>query len=87
MRLLKLMVYGLLGYMIYEMVQGMRSGAGMMNAGSDQGGRRRDSRGRFMPTEESSGQNMTGPGEGREEEVADAYTGTRTRHRVGRGVV
>jgi hypothetical protein len=96
MRLLKLAIYGLLGYLIYELVQGMSAGApAAMQRGG--GGQPRQARGQSgmssgsrrgggAPQRYAQAQNMTGPGEGRVEEAADTY-GTSVPHRVGRGVV
>jgi hypothetical protein len=86
-KLIKLCVYMLLGYAIYEMYQGMVAGsqsssggsAGGSMGGSAGGGRRsgraRDSRGQF-----------TGAGGGQRTETQDA-SGMSASHTVGRGVV
>jgi hypothetical protein len=82
MRLLKLMVYSILGFVIYELVQGMRGGD-FEGAGSGSRGGPRGNRGQ---QEETGGLNLTGPGEGTDVEVADV-SGTTHRQTVGRGVV
>lgn len=82
-RLIKLAMYALVGYVLYELYQGMSGeparggmrGSGARNAGSF--GRR---------DEFSSGQNVTGGGQGRRIETLDSDGGS-VPHRVGRGVV
>ena len=87
-RLIKLAIYVGIGYMLYEMFQGMsfetpaqaRSGA---NRG---GGQRRMSAGGSR----SNPQNMTGPGRGRRVQLSDEETsegGANRSATVGRGVV
>jgi hypothetical protein len=81
-RLIKLAMYALVGYALYELYQGMtmprsqrggRSGAfgGGVSSSGDVGTR---------------GQNITGAGEGRTEDTLDSDGGS-VRHRVGRGVI
>jgi hypothetical protein len=84
-RLLKLMAYALFGYAIYEFFRGM-SNAGGGPAGSEFGESiRRMGREARESFGQMSGQQMSGPAEGREEATLDADGGS-VRHRVGRGV-
>ena len=86
-KLIKLAIYGFLGYTIYQMYQGMAHGGGSgiggemgrsMGQGSGNGG------GNFGRRQESG--NLTGPGEGMSESSLEP-TGMSTSHRVGRGVI
>ena len=81
-RLLKLMAFALFGYAVYEFFRGMSDAGG--------GGGMGRGMGRSMGQESfglSPGQGqLTGSGEGREEETLNTDGGS-VRHRVGRGVV
>jgi hypothetical protein len=74
-KLIKLAFYALIGYVLYELYQGMKQqpgGGGFASRSfGEEGGRR--------------GQ-LTGPGRGTEDVTSDE-TGTEMRHTVGRGVV
>jgi len=77
-RLLKLMAFALFGYAVYEFFRGMTDtggGGGIGGAAREMG----------REAAESFGQ-MTGAGEGREENTLDTDGGS-VRHRVGRGVI
>jgi hypothetical protein len=79
-RLLKLAVYAAIGYMIYELYQGMQAEGG----GGGGSARRGQSGGSFRGA--GARQNVTGPGEGMSTDVGDVTGATRT-ETVGRGVV
>jgi len=84
-RLIKLAMYALVGYVLYELYQGMTQEQG----GGGGGLRSRDSRGRFRSElADDTGRmgTLTGPGRGRSESAAD-IGGGEMRHTVGRGVV
>ena len=90
-RLMKLAIYGLLGYAIYEFVRGLMQGesiaqaAGMsgMQPGQGQGGSRELNR---ALDEGASRMNMTGPARG-ERVMSEEPSGTSVPHAVGRGVI
>lgn len=79
-RLMKLMAFALFGYAVYEFFRGMSESGGGGGGGFGQAMR---SVGR--EASESFGQ-ISGAGEGREEETLNTDGGS-VRHRVGRGVV
>src|SRR5436305_1501583 len=79
MRLLRLMAYSLLAVAIYEFIQGIYQEP--LIEQQPRRGRQKRGGGR-RPV----GQNISGPGEGQDVEVAGAG-GTRERQRVGRGIV
>jgi hypothetical protein len=82
-RLLKLMAFALFGYAIYEFFRGMSEPAG----GTGRGMGRSMGQGMSEAFGLSPGQGqLTGSGEGREEETLNTDGGS-VRHRVGRGVV
>ena len=83
MRLLKLMAYALLGYVLYEFFRGLTS-AEQAEAGiGGQGGSREMKRG----VESDAGRmNMTGPARGAQVQTEEPG-GTSVPHTVGRGVV
>jgi hypothetical protein len=82
-RLIKLAMYALVGYAIYELYQGMSTGhSGGGQRG--QGGRGGDL-GRALRSAGGRMQTLTGGGEGQEESTFDD-SGTSATHRVGRGV-
>jgi hypothetical protein len=89
MRLLKLIAYCIIGYVLYEFYQGLTAegaGRGRGNAGGGGGGGGRSEAESFQGRR-TRGQRMTGPsGEGMPVRTEDAV-GTGTTHRVGRGVV
>lgn len=87
-KLIKLAIYGFLGYTIYQMYQGMAHGTGSgiggeMGRSMGQGGGGAAG-GNFGRRQEAG--NLTGPGEGMRESSLEA-TGMSSSHRVGRGVV
>ena len=86
-RLIKLAIYGLLGYAIYEFVRGMTQGeAAGQGAG---GGQATGSGSRPANDALDSGTgraNLTGPGVGQEVRTVEP-SGESVTHRVGRGVV
>ena len=82
MRLLKLVILGGLGYMLYKMFSDMPPMESMQRGG----GRSRGRRGAMDLGSTPQGPQMTGPGVGEPVEAYDP-TGASTTHRVGRGVV
>ena len=93
-RLIKLAIYGLLGYAIYEFIRGLTSAeGGAQAAGAGQGqqpqrqGGGGGSRELNRALDENAGRtNMTGPGIGEAVTTAEP-SGESVTHRVGRGVV
>jgi hypothetical protein len=88
-RLIKLAIYGLLGYAIYEFVRGMTQGSGASQAMSmggqqGQGGGSRDLN-RAL-NDDPGRSNMTGPARG-ERVMSQEPSGESVPHMVGRGVV
>jgi hypothetical protein len=84
MGLLKLLAYCLVGFVVYEFIQGMmEDNSGGQNGG---GGRARSDLDRAMEEDPGRMQNMTGPGRGTRVETHDA-AGMSSPHLVGRGVV
>jgi hypothetical protein len=88
MRLIKLLAYFSLGYLIYEFYLGLSN---MPDASGGGGGRRRQRSGsrdlhRAMNQETGRMQNLTGGGRGETVSVEDSQGG-RSKQRVGRGVV
>src|SRR3954469_22020127 len=98
MRLFKLLAYCILGYVLYEIYQGIKGveaqqsmagggGGGRQGRG---GGRQRDERGRFAGggggAEAARNNALMNPGQGERTETLDSDGGS-TSHRVGRGVV
>lgn len=81
-RLLKLMAFALFGYAVYEFFRGMSEGGG--GGGRGGGGFGESMRAMGREAAESFGQ-MTGGGEGREEQTLNTDGGS-VPHRVGRGV-
>ena len=80
MRLLKLIAYCVIGYVLYEFYQGLTAESG----GRGGGGR---SEGESFQGRRTRGQRITGPsGEGMPVRTEDA-AGSGGAHRVGRGVV
>ncbi len=79
-RLIKLAMYAMIGYVLYELYQGMTKQQGQLGGG---GGSRS---GGSFGNEDSSFAGLTGGGEGRIATAADT-TGGEMRHRVGRGVI
>jgi hypothetical protein len=85
-KLIKLAIYGFLGYTIYQMYQGMAHGGGS-GIGGEMGrsmGRGAGSGGNFGRN--PSAGNLTGAGEGMSESSLEP-TGMSSNHRVGRGVI
>lgn len=86
-RLIKLAIYGLLGYAIYEFVRGMTQGQGAnhgMGEQQKQGGGSGDLN-RAL-NDDPGRSNMTGPARG-ERVTSQEPTGESVPHMVGRGVV
>jgi hypothetical protein len=80
-RLIKLAVYALLGYAIYEIY------LGMTGEGSSSGGRRSRDLDRALNRDDEGRMGaLTGPGVGHEERTLD-LNGTSIPHQVGRGVI
>jgi hypothetical protein len=89
MRLLKLIAYCIIGYVLYEFYQGLTSEGGRGGGGRRTGGRGRGERSEAESSRgrRTRGQRMTGPsGQGMPVRTEDA-AGTAETHRVGRGVV
>ena len=86
-RLLKLLAWVALGYVAYELYQGMSEGAGAQGGGG-QRGRGRGERDLGRALNEGSGRmgTLTGPGRGTTIGTED-FQGGRSTHVVGRGVV
>ena len=80
-RLIKLAMYGLVGYMLYELYQGLSTGGGRFSGPVNT---RRDLN---RATNQTTGrmQTLTGEGVGRNEATLDG-SGTSATHAVGRGV-
>ena len=81
-RLMKLAIYGLLGWAIYELYQGMIQGT---TGGSSSGGGSSRTLRRAL-NEDTGRMNMTSGGEGTTAETSD-FDGGSMRHSVGRGVI
>jgi hypothetical protein len=89
LRLIKLAIYGLLGYAIYEFVRGMSQRQGIAGAAGMGRGQSRDARSRDLDralSEDPGRANMTGPARG-ERVVSQEPCGESVPHMVGRGVV
>ena len=87
-RLIKLAIYGLLGYAIYEFIRGMTEGEGAIERQQGQGrgpGRGARELGRAMDRD-AARTNMTGRGQV-ERVTSSEPSGESVPHRVGRGVV
>ena len=88
-KLIKLALYGLIGYALYEFLRGLREGESVLQGGGMErrqgGGRELDS---ALEGEGTPGraQNMTGPGRGQTVTTEEA-SGESVPHVVGRGVV
>jgi hypothetical protein len=90
-RLLKLLAWVALGYVAYELYQGMAEGSGSGGGGGGGGGGARRGRGSSdleRALNEGTGRmsNLTGPGRGATVGTED-FQGGRSTHVVGRGVV
>jgi hypothetical protein len=83
-RLIKLAIYGLLGYAIYEFARGLMA----CDAGNERGnGGKQGSKALNRALDRGENRvNMTGPGRGEREETEEP-TGESVPHVVGRGVV
>ena len=84
MRMLKLIILGGLGYLLYKLFSDMPPTAMAQRMGQRSGGIKRQ--GAMDVGTTPSGPQMTGPGVGDTVETAEPG-GTSVRHRVGRGVV
>ncbi len=82
-RLIKLAMYGLLGWMLYELYQGITQGT---SSSSTSGGSLSSRSLRPALNEATGGMNLTSEGSGTSISTADADGGS-MRHTVGRGVV
>ncbi|HEY2587208.1 MAG TPA: hypothetical protein VGI81_15790 [Tepidisphaeraceae bacterium] len=94
-RLMKLAIYGLLGYAIYEFIRGLMQGesvaqaAGMGGMGGGQQGQRQGGGSRELNRALDTGasrMNMTGPARG-EQVMSEEPSGESVPHTVGRGVI
>ncbi|HXE52481.1 MAG TPA: hypothetical protein VN541_05665 [Tepidisphaeraceae bacterium] len=88
-KLIKLAIYGLLGYAIYEFMRGLLQGESMLQAaGMGQGGQRQGgSRELNSALDGDAGRmNMTGPAQGARV-MSEEASGGSVPHVVGRGVV
>ena len=90
-RLIKLALYALVGYALYELYQGMVQGGGMqsMMGGGQQGGQgQQGGRGERFGERLNIGaaNNITGGGAGKTQRTEEP-SGTSTTHAVGRGVI
>jgi hypothetical protein len=86
-RLLKLLAWIALGYVAYQLYQGMSGGGGGDGGGERRRGGRRSRLERAL-NEDQGRMNMTGPGRGRGTRVAtEDSQGGRSNRLVGRGVV
>ena len=90
-RLIKLALYALVGYALYELYQGMVQGGGLQSmmggqqGGGQQGGGQQGERfGERLNI--GGGQNITGGGSGMTQRTEER-AGTSTPHAVGRGVI
>ena len=81
-RLIKLAFYGLIGYALYQLFQGMGGGSSQ-SSGAGRGGSR--NRERAMSGDEGRMGTLTGPGKGERVSTLDSDGGSAT-HAVGRGV-
>ena len=88
-KLIKLAVYGLIGYGLYQFIRGLTEGeSALQAAGLGEGGRGGRSRdlNRALDDSTSGRMNMTGPGAGARVTTNEASGGA-IPHTVGRGVV
>jgi hypothetical protein len=89
-KLLRLAIYGIVGYALYSLVTDVVNSTQAEGAGNGGGGQRRGGGNRGRGQGGGQPVRMTGAkrggGAGKPEETADTDGGT-TRHRVGRGVV
>ena len=76
-KLIKLGIYAFLGYVLYELYQGISSETRSMRSRSGGGQRDRE-------TTHGGRGGMTGPGQGRPETTGE-FSGISAAHRVGRG--
>jgi hypothetical protein len=85
MKLIKWMMYGLLGWIFYEFWCGL-TGQRQMTSGASRSGRGRNALNQALNQNQGRYGALTGGGVGREITAEDA-DGATARHRVGRGVV
>jgi len=85
-RLLKLLAWVALGYVAYELYQGMNEGGAGGGGGGQRGGRGRSRDLERALNEDTGRMNMTGPGRGTSVATED-FQGGRSNRLVGRGVV
>lgn len=89
LRLIKLAIYGLLGYAIYEFIRGVSQSKAATQGASTAGKRRQSSGSRDLNralNEDPGRANMTGPARG-ERVMSQEPSGESAPHVVGRGVV
>jgi hypothetical protein len=88
MRLIKLAMLALFGYVVYEFFRGMLHDTPLGNRMSDAWDRLAEEEGAGRSSQRAfgGGTNMTGPGEGATQSTLDNDGGS-VRHKVGRGVV
>ncbi len=86
-KLIKLALYGFIGYALYEFMRGLMEGESILQSGQGEGGQGAGAR-ELNRAFEGGGrmQNMTGPARGQTVVTAEA-SGESVPHRVGRGVV
>ena len=80
MSLIKLAIYGGIGYLVYQTFFSEEASTGSSQGGSRGGSSRQGQR------RSTGGSQMTGGGKGQTEKTEDA-SGASTGHRVGRGVI
>lgn len=83
-KLIKLAIYGVIAYALYEMYLGFTEGGSQQGQGFGASMRRAGAQ--AADAMNQAAQNMTGPGEGMTTETSEA-SGMSSRHQVGRGVV
>jgi hypothetical protein len=84
-RLMKLAIYALAGFALYELYQGMTQGSAAGDCSRSRGRGNRNL-GRALNSDGGRMQTLTGPGLGRTEQTLDPDGGS-VPHQVGRGVV
>lgn len=81
-KLIKMALYGLIGYALYEFVRGLTEGEGMIQSARE-GGRELN---RALDRGQGRAQNLTGPARGQTVTTSEP-SGESVPHVVGRGVV
>jgi hypothetical protein len=85
-RLIKLALYATVGYVLYELYQGMVSQSGSSRGPGQFGGSGGRELNRALNRDGGRMETLTGPGEGTRVDTLDS-DGASQAHRVGRGVV